>query len=34
MPLSEAVAMAERGEIEDAKSCVALLLAKAAMARR
>ena len=34
MPLSEAVAMAERGEIEDAKSCVALLLANAAMTRR
>ncbi|MEM6326658.1 MAG: NUDIX hydrolase [Bacteroidota bacterium] len=29
MPLTEAVAMARRGEILDAKSCVALLLAQA-----
>ena len=34
MPLAEAVAMARRGEIEDAKSCVALLLADAALAAR
>ena len=34
MPLAEAVALARRGEILDAKSCVALLLADAALARR
>ena len=34
MPLAEAVAMARRGEIEDAKSCVALLLAHAALEAR
>jgi len=34
MPFAEAVAMARRGEIEDAKSCVALLLADAALAAR
>ncbi len=34
MPLAEAAAMARRGEIEDAKSCVALLLADAAIAAR
>ena len=33
VPFAEAVAMARRGEIEDAKSCVALLLADAALAR-
>lgn len=33
IPLAQAVAMAQRGEIEDAKSCVALLLADAALAR-
>ena len=32
VPLGEAVAMARRGEIEDAKTCVALLLAAAAIA--
>lgn len=34
VPLAEAVAMARRGEIEDAKSCVALLLAHAALGAR
>ena len=34
VPLAEAVAMARRGEIEDAKSCVALLLAHAALEAR
>lgn len=34
IPLAEAVAMARRGEIEDAKSCVALLLADAARGAR
>lgn len=34
MPMEEAVAMARRGEIEDAKSCVALLLAAAALEER
>ncbi len=34
LPLSEAVAMARRGEILDAKSCVALLLAQAELDRR
>ena len=34
MPLVEAVAMAQRGEIEDAKSCVALLLAHAVLEAR
>ncbi|WP_420457476.1 NUDIX domain-containing protein [Rubrivirga sp.] len=34
VPFEEAVAMARRGEIEDAKSCVALLLAAAAIDRR
>lgn len=34
MPLAEAVEMARRGEILDAKSCVALLLAQAELDRR
>lgn len=34
MPFEEAVAMARRGEIEDAKSCVALLLAAAVVEAR
>ncbi len=34
MPLADAVAMARRGEILDAKSCVALLLAQAELDRR
>lgn len=34
MPLAEAVRRARRGEILDAKSCVALLLAQAALDRR
>ena len=34
VPLAQAVAMARRGEIEDAKSCVALLLAQAALDAR
>lgn len=34
IPLADAVAMAQRGEIEDAKSCVALLLADAALSAR
>ena len=34
MPFAEAVAMARRGEIEDAKSCVALLLAAAVVESR
>ena len=34
LPFAEAVAMARRGEIEDAKSCVALLLAAAVVEGR
>ena len=34
VPFAEAVALARRGEIEDAKTCVALLLADAALAAR
>ncbi len=34
LPFADAVAMARRGEIEDAKSCVALLLAAAALDAR
>ncbi len=34
VPMADAVAMARRGEIEDAKTCVALLLADAALADR
>jgi len=34
MPFADAVAMARRGEIEDAKTCVALLLAAAALEAR
>ena len=34
IPLAEAVAMAQKGQIEDAKTCVALLLADAALAER
>ncbi len=34
LPFAEAVALARRGEIEDAKSCVALLLAAAEIDRR
>ena len=34
VPLAQAVAMARRGEVEDAKTCVALLLAAAALAER
>lgn len=34
LPLAEAVAMAKRGEILDAKSCVALLLAEAHLVAR
>ena len=34
VPMAEAVARARRGEIEDAKTCVALLLADAALAER
>ena len=34
IPMAEAVAMARRGEIADAKSCVALLLAAAALEAR
>jgi ADP-ribose pyrophosphatase len=34
LPFAEAVAMAREGQIHDGKSCVALLLADAALARR